>query len=161
MLASRLESPGLLIACHNGAVALIGTSLNFARCSNTPDPHVTLLSAAEYKSLGRPDILLLKIPRDHVYVLGPAGKGEVKWLVVVWNHANIWRKQQGLGAKQFHITLSASNNHHAQKGIESLQISAEELVNNVQGLGVDGMDHVVVAAGSIPTVCLALYSQQS
>lgn len=142
----HLDPSGFQITGYNGAIALTGPSLEFAK-TDLPQPHITLLSAGEYKSLGRPPLSDISIPLDHVYVLGEGGKGDVRWSVVAWNRADVWRRSKGLGKKEYHLTLSKTDDHAASKGIGSLHKSVEELVVEAEKLGLGGMDHVVVACG--------------
>ena len=101
----RLEQMegSLQLASYHGGVALVGVALLEAQrqfAPNIPLPkrslHITLVTAAEYKGIGRPSLAQLSvvIPLTHVYALGETSSsqsaGAVKWIVVVWNHANIW-----------------------------------------------------------------------
>jgi len=156
MLPFRIDPAHLQLTVYRGAVALIGDALDFARPGAghpyIAHPHITLFSAAEYKSLGRPDIGTFSIPLNHIYVLGSAERGAVRWLVIVWNHGNVCRRSNGLADKDFHITTSAWNNHHIDKGVSTLSIDQEVLLDGIVRLGTSGMDHVAVACGAASLV---------
>ena len=140
-----------------GGLALNGQSLLTAHSHFTPHtssgqpPHVTLLTATEYKALKRPLPAKIPISLDRIYVLGSASSRRdgklVQWLVVVWNHADRWRQSMGLPRKEYHITLTEENDHGVSKGIGSLfkGMSREDFVDKLMGLGADGIDHVIVA----------------
>ncbi|ORX38713.1 hypothetical protein BD324DRAFT_622037 [Kockovaella imperatae] len=163
----------LYLAPYRGGLALLGVSLDRARdryagdVRNPSSPlHITLLTAAEYKSLGRPNVneIAGEIPLNHVYALGEAsasrsGSGSsVHWIVVIWNHANAWRKTKGLQSKAFHITLSDEDDHSVDKSVQSLIIrtkKATELQDSVENLGLEAMDHVVLACEGSADVTFA------
>lgn len=44
----------------------------------------------------------------------------VRFLVVVWNHADNWQKSLGLQKKEYHVTLSNEDDHDIGKGISTL-----------------------------------------
>jgi hypothetical protein len=150
----QLDNENLTLAHYHGTLALVGSSLGFARKSQeTSQPHITLLSPDENKALGRPDPLTLNIPTNHVYVLGEGSKGLSRWFVVIWNHADIWRKSAGLPKKDYHISVSGPGHSEGlDKGITSLGQPLDEIVENARKLGLDGMDHVAVASQGLPLV---------
>lgn len=143
---------------YNGALALVSPDLpdvaaSFGVPVRQPQLHITLLSAAEYKSISRPSLSTIVIPTNHVYILGPGqsriARKVTQWLVVVWNHGNVWRRTVGLGEKQFHVTLSEHDEWNSDKGISSLLsggASQDEILHNLEQLDAVGLDHCVVAA---------------
>lgn len=156
---------------YNGTLALCGPSLITAHnyyASHIPSPsfllHITLLTPAEYKRIGKPSIKNVNIPVQHVYVLGLGRKSDrVQWLVVTWNHANKWRKELGLPPREFHITLSTENDWNAAKGVPSLLsggVDRSTLLQRFLGLGEEGMDHVVMASEGSEMVCISRNRQE-
>lgn len=142
---------------YKGTLALRGNVLSLAHAFYAPltavpsfPLHISLLSPAEYKQVGRPRIRDVRIPVHHVYALGLGQTAhKVQWLVVCWNHANQWRAEMGLPIKQFHITLSPFDDHDAHKGIDSLlsgNVVRAAVLEQVARLGVHGVDHAVVAS---------------
>lgn len=151
----------LTLAHYRGVIVLTGPSLADAQAqsaSNISKPphalHITLLTAVEYKSLGRPSLSSISesLSIKNIYAVGAAHSpdGRVSWMVVIWNHGDIWRRAHGLGRKEYHITLSEGDQHSLHKGVRSLlkDISVEELVERMKGLGEEAMDHTIVACGT-------------
>lgn len=81
------------------------------------------------------------IDTKQIFSLGLGGdpKG-VCWVVVIWNAGNIFRKKYGLPIKQFHITLSNSDNHTLDKGIYSLREAF-----SLDNLPLNLLDHLVLS----------------
>lgn len=147
----------LTLQNYKGTLALCGPSLVTAhshhapRIPSPPFPlHITLLTPAEYKSIGRPSVADVEIPTHHVYALGLGQTSrQVQWLVIAWNHANKWRKASGLPIKEFHMTLSGEDDWDAVKGVPSLLSGGSDrmvVLQQLIELGEDGMDHAVVAS---------------
>ena len=85
--------------------------------------HITLLTKAELRKI--PDERLTGIlttaPESHtIHPAGVGGSGDVFFIVIIWARGQHIRKQLGLRPKHFHITLSASDDHEMDKGIDSL-----------------------------------------
>lgn len=153
----HLDPTGLELGLYHGTLALLGPSLDSYRSDICPIPHITLLSPAEYKEAGRPDPRSIKIPLAHVYALGEGqSKDGGRWAVVVWNHADVWRRKLGLERKQYHITLSGPNIHDTNRGLRSLQASVESTAGSVKRLGLEGMDHVALASEGFPDLVSAV-----
>lgn len=151
----NVDISSLAITDYRGGLAITGSNLNDAvnrQCPGGDLPsyplHITLATAAERKQLGLTSPP--SMPLTHVYVLGADQRkdGSVRWLVVSWNHANQWRKEQGLKAKDFHVTLSETDDHEVDKDIDSLlrSSSAGEVVEMLKVAGEDALDHAFVAA---------------
>lgn len=109
--------------------------------------HITFLTPSEYKLLSRPSLESVKVELTNIYLLGSASKGEVRWEVAVWNHGNQWRLKHGLEMKEFHVTLSETDNCETGKGIGSVMamVGEKTIVKRVEGLREPGMNHVIVA----------------
>lgn len=158
----QLPPDALTLTNHNGGLALIGPSLTAAQTHFSPHStsrrslHITLVSAAEYKLIQRPLPSSLAIPLDHIYVLGLASsrhdRKDVRWLVIIWNHADRWRRTVGLGKKEYHVTLSEDDDYEICKGVASLSnaMKLDEFVTTVERLGEDGLDHTIVACRDQP-----------
>ncbi|KAF8346931.1 hypothetical protein F5887DRAFT_958514, partial [Amanita rubescens] len=90
---------------------------------NAPQPyHITLFTKAEIRSLPRERVDALQPDLRHIYPAGVGGNKDtdVLYIVIVWAAGQQLRKQFGLAPKQFHITLSAADNHDMDKGVDSL-----------------------------------------
>lgn len=108
--------------------------------SRTPNPlHITLLTPAEAKAHPPPPAT---VPLEHIYVLDVARRGQVSFAVVVWVHGNAARRAVGLGPKEFHVTLSATDDHGIPKGSAQLPLD----IDGVALLGLEALDHVFLAA---------------
>ena len=140
----QLTPKDLVLEPYRGGLALTGPSLQSAIPRFLPFPlilskplHITLVTATEYKSISRPDPSLVHIPTDHIYIVGLAAscrhEREVRWLVILWNHADQWRRSMDLEKKDYHITLSEDDDHELSKGIGSLlrATSREKLVASI------------------------------
>jgi hypothetical protein len=108
----QVDSARLELAPYRGGIALVGPALidiprhfNILRLPKDP-LHITLLTTSEYKAAGKPQLAHLNIPLDRVYVLGMVTRKNVRFLVVIWNHGDYYRKSLGLRKKAFHLTLS-------------------------------------------------------
>lgn len=152
----QISTDGLRITPYRGGLALCGSSLDQVinkLCPNVNLPshplHITLLSSDERKSIAFSD--MPRIALEHIYALAHVEQNNVSWIVVVWNHADIWRRSIGLGKKQHHISVSERDDHTLDK---SLARAAEEhgdmerLVMRLEGPGEDAMDHVWLVAPS-------------
>ncbi|BEJ17484.1 hypothetical protein CspHIS471_0608850 [Cutaneotrichosporon sp. HIS471] len=143
----HLDASGLKLVEYRGGLALIGPSLNAAfdhfNCDTPPShPHITLLTAAERNATTAiPDI-----PTSHVYVLGPSGK-DGGWLVVLWNHGDVFRSSLGLARKAYHVTLSENQaDHSLDKSLDAALRSGLGLRLEIDLLDAIGLDHAIVAA---------------
>ena len=90
---------------------------------NAPQPyHITLFTKAEVRTLSRERVDALQPDVRYIYSAGVGGNKDtgVLYIVIVWAAGQQLRKQFGLAPKQFHITLSAVDNHDMDKGIDSL-----------------------------------------
>lgn len=87
-----------------------------------PPYHITLLSKAESRGLPQERIMSLREDTRHVFAAGVGGNMStgVYFVVIVWAAGQQLRRQLGLPPKQFHITLSANDDHDMDKGIDSL-----------------------------------------
>ena len=149
----QVNSTGLELASYRGGIALIGPALiditrhfNILRLPKDP-LHITLLTSSEYKAAGKPQLGHLNIQLDRIYVLGLVTRKNVRFLVVVWNHADYYRKSLGLGKKSFHLTLSDEDDHEMNKSVSALMVNTsdrDEILDNVVNMGEDAMDHFVV-----------------
>lgn len=84
--------------------------------------HITLFTKAELRDLPRERVENLQPDVRHIFSAGVGGNREsrVFYVVVIWAAGQQLRRQLGLSPKQFHITLSANDNHEIDKGIDSL-----------------------------------------
>ncbi|KAJ7664914.1 ATP dependent DNA ligase [Mycena rosella] len=80
--------------------------------------YVILLSKEELK--GRSSDELISVDIKNIMPLGIGGNSSVFFVVIVWAAGQLFRKQLGLPPKQFHITLSARDDHDLDKGVASL-----------------------------------------
>lgn len=140
----HLDPDGLHLAPYRGGLAVLGSSLDAAfPDSRSSNPlHITLLTSAEAKAHPTPTVSL-----DHIYVLGVVARGQVTFAVVVWVHGNAARRSLGLGEKDFHVTLSATDAHNIPKGLSQLPLD----VDGIAALGLDALDHVFLAASQWQT----------
>lgn len=111
--------------------------------------HITLLTKDELRqvttdSSDKVDDIYdsaARIDTKQIFSLGLGGdpKG-VCWVVIIWNAGNIFRKKYGLPSKQFHITLSETDNHSLDKSLHSLcdTFTMEDLNLNI-------IDHLVLS----------------
>jgi atypical dual specificity phosphatase len=151
-MAIHVQGDRLVLEQYRGGIALVGPGLDDVvrtlGITDLPDSplHITLLSASEHKAIGKKDITDITIPLDRIYVLGQADKKDVRFLVVLWNHADIWRKAHGLENKEYHVTLSLKDDHELVKGVGSLRssMSHREILDMAVSLGEEGMDHTIL-----------------
>ena len=133
------ESTDLTIKRGGGYVGVFGSRMDTmakevatAAGITTVPPfayHVTLMTKDELRQLtadlsDKIDELYdnaAKLDTKHLFSLGLGGdpKG-VCWVVILWNVGNIFRKKYGLPTKQFHITLSNTDDHAVDKSLNSL-----------------------------------------
>lgn len=157
----QVEFTRLKLATYRGGIALVGPALldaaHYFGIVDLPDHplHITLLTSSEYKSISKSkpkfefDIRLPDVPLHRIYILGVIRRKNVSFLVVLWNHANVWRKSLGLQKKEYHVTLSNEDDHDHElgKGVGALLATTDDrdgIVENVIGLGEDAMDNMVV-----------------
>jgi hypothetical protein len=157
----QVDPTRLKLASYRGGIALIGPALldaahHFGIVDLPHHPlHVTLLTSSEYKSIGKSkpkfklDIDLPDVPLHRIYILGVIRRKNVTLLVVLWNHADVWRKSLRLQKKEYHVTLSNEDNHdHANgKGIGALLATTDDrdgIIKKVISLDEDAMDNMVV-----------------
>ena len=91
--------------------------------SNAPQPyHITLFTKAEVRTIPRERVDALQPDVRYIYSAGVGGNKDtgVLYIVIIWAAGQQVRKQFGLAPKQFHITLSAVDNHDMDKGVGSL-----------------------------------------
>ncbi len=156
------SSPPFRLTPYRGGLALTGPGLSAAAAVHTselpssfssasPSLHIILLTKEEYEHSNCPSPPI--IDPSHLHVLGLGGRPSAEkegscWLVVVWNHANQWRRSVGLVPKQFYIILDdveADDSQEVDRGITSL-IGGDEGVKEVfRGLSEDGMDQVLAS----------------
>ncbi|CAF0976288.1 unnamed protein product [Adineta steineri] len=111
--------------------------------------HITLITKDELRQLttdlsDKIDTLYenaTKIDTKNIFSLGLGGdpKG-VCWVVIIWNAGNIFRKKYGLSTKQFHITLSNTDDHSTDKSLYSLR---ETFLT--ENLDLNTLDHLVLS----------------
>jgi len=60
----------------------------------------------------------------------------------------------GLSRKDYHVTLTAEDDHEVYKGVTSLfaSMSREDLIERVCELGEDGLDHAIISAREDPQI---------
>ena len=148
----------VLLQKYRGGVALSGSGIddlataslrssvidtNSFSLINPREYHITLLTKDELRTVALEKLASLTSELDtrHIFSLGIGGKsrGGVYWVVIIWAVGQQIRKQLGLPPKHFHITLSSSDEHDIDKGIESLlsPVSVERLSGGV-------LDHAIV-----------------
>lgn len=147
-----MADSSLQLVSYGGTLAVTGAALSAAHKLHAPQLsppsfplHLTLLTKAEYRSLGQSRPPLIDTSHLHVLGLGGLPSRGLYWLVVVWNHGNRWRKSVGLPAKQFHVTLSEKDDHALDKGTMSLVGGDEAVRRMFEGLSEDGMDQVLAS----------------
>ncbi|RPA94111.1 hypothetical protein L873DRAFT_1702730 [Choiromyces venosus 120613-1] len=120
---------------------------------NPQPPHITLLIKSEHRTL--PDSALATLPKidtSKIYPLGVSSCSGVTFIPVLWTAGNAWRVKHGLPAKDFHITLSAKDEHDIDKSIYSLpaeESEESEFVNGVavpKGLDVEVLDQLLLSS---------------
>lgn len=78
---------------------------------------------------------------------------------MIWHHANVWRESLGLPPKQFHVTLSATDNHELDKSVVAYvrAMGTEQVVNEAIPCGLEALDHLALALRSdLPTETMAV-----
>jgi hypothetical protein len=158
----QVDPTRLKLASYRGGIALIGPALldaahHFGIVDLPHHPlHITLLTSTEYKSsrdTGKNrlkfDIDLPDVPLHRIYILGVIRRKNVTFLVVLWNHADVWRKSLGLRKKEYHVTLSNEDDHELAngKGVGALLATSDDrdgTVDKVVSMGEDAMDNMVV-----------------
>ncbi|MCO5613655.1 hypothetical protein L7F22_067933 [Adiantum nelumboides] len=92
--------------------------------------HVTLFTKYELRKMAKNDIKdLMKEPLQHTIVdLGLRQRGEVYFRAIWWPQGRALRTERGLPDKDFHITISVSDNHCVDKSISAL-IQPRELTD--------------------------------
>ncbi|WVQ83964.1 hypothetical protein IAT38_006109 [Cryptococcus sp. DSM 104549] len=163
----QINPSGVSLATYRGGIALVGPALETAATHFGVDGvpatprHITILDPTEYKAVGKPGVSDIQLSLDRIYCLGQVTKKNVEWLVIVFNHADVWRKTMGLKKKEYHITLSDENNHDISKGVQSLlaTMTRDELVAIGPQLDESGMDHMIVGCWGDVTLQLDLSEQ--
>lgn len=84
--------------------------------------HITLLSKVELGGVTHDKLKTLETDTRHIYFGGVGGRAasSVVFVVIIWAAGQQLRKKLGLPPKDFHITLSAHDEHDIDKGINSL-----------------------------------------
>jgi hypothetical protein len=153
-MATLLDSNDIKLVHYNGGLALIGLPIRQFTPASIAEPHITLVTAAEYKAIHRPAIDGISIPLDRVYTFptrqSTRSSNAVQWLVVVWNHANVWRASQKLATKAFHITLTSDDDHVVDKSLDAMMrnMGEDAFTNSCIGLGEEGIDHIILGLSS-------------
>ncbi|PWW73954.1 hypothetical protein C7212DRAFT_365452 [Tuber magnatum] len=120
---------------------------------NPQPPHITLMIKSERRAL--PDnalATLSEIDTSKIYPLGISSHSGVTFIPVLWAAGNTWRVKHGLPVKDFHITLSAKDEHDIDKSIYSVtaeQVEGSDFVNGVsvpKGLGVEVLDQLYLSS---------------
>jgi hypothetical protein len=173
----QVDPTRLKLASYRGGIALVGPALldaahHFGIVDLPHHPlHVTLLTSSEYKLISKSksefelDTRLPDVPLHRIYILGVIRRKNVTFLVVLWNHADVWRKSLRLQKKEYHLTLCDEDDHdHINgKGISALLVSADDrdgIVEKVIGLGEDAMDNMVVGCwGDLSLVSRQFHSR--
>ena len=111
--------------------------------------HITLLSKNEIRQLTTDGSINLeeltenasRVDTRAIFSLGLGGDPKhVCWIVTIWNAGNMFRKKYGLPCKQFHITLTDTDDHTVDKGLHSLRDPSA-----LSSLNVTQMDHLILA----------------
>lgn len=147
----QVDHTRIELTTYRGGLALVGSALlDVVEHYDTIELpkerlHITLLTSSEYKSITKPELRNLDVPLHRIYPLGQAISKNVRFLPVVWNHADKWRKSLGLPRKEYLITLSDENDHDIGKGVPTLLARAdgESILEKVISMGEDAMDHLV------------------
>ncbi|CAZ79968.1 unnamed protein product [Tuber melanosporum] len=120
---------------------------------NPQPPHIALLIKSEHRAL--PDDALATLPKvdtSRIHPLGVSSHSGVTFIPVLWTAGNAWRVKHGLPVKDFHITLSAKDEHDIDKSIYSIAAEGVEgngFVNGVlvpKGLGVEVLDQLYLSS---------------
>jgi len=154
-----------LLEHHNGTLVLTSPDLVRIAPRFNQDAHeqappvVELLSPAEYESIAGPASSSLAIPTGHVFsidFLQSDATPSPKLPLIVWNHANIWRRSVGLTPRYFFISaLSGSHGESATQTwahhlLEKVVIDQASLVHADEV----ELDHCVVALEDTALVSL-------
>jgi atypical dual specificity phosphatase len=169
-----------VIQRNNGVVALVGRELDeiaenanaksaLPNCFPLVSPylnfHITLFTKDELRILGRE--AFQKIQDKHqdtkfvLHPLGIGGKKGVYFVVVIWALGQQIRKEHGFEPKDFHLTLTAVDNHNLDfdKSFTSLLLGQFDL--QAADLDVELLDHLAFTehnAGRLKTTKDAAYS---
>ncbi|CUS10242.1 unnamed protein product [Tuber aestivum] len=120
---------------------------------NPQPPHITLVIKSERRAL--PDdalATLSEIDTSKIYPLGVSNHSGVTFIPVLWTAGNTWRVKHRLPVKDFHITLSAKDEHGIDKSIYSIaagEVEGSDFVNGVsvpKGLGVEVLDQLCLSS---------------
>lgn len=164
----QVDSTRLQLAPFHGGIAIIGPALydaahHFGIIKQPNAPFlITLVTASELKAIGRHELAHLDVSLEKLNMLGLVTRRDVRFLVVIWNHADKWRQSLGLEKKHYHMTTSDKDDHGIVKGIEALLATTDRdtILNKVIVLGEDAMDHLVTSCwnniSSVRTLPLAL-----
>ncbi|KAH9854431.1 ATP dependent DNA ligase [Lenzites betulinus] len=131
------------LAWHRGCLAVIGPRVdavaqtaiaNFGTttyaqyttrlCAASSTFHITVLAKDELRDGSVKAALppLDSIDTQHLHFVGIGGdpKSGTFFVVVVWPSGQVLRSRVGLGMKQFHITISARDDHTLDKGFDAV-----------------------------------------
>jgi len=144
----RLDPANLELVEYRGCLALVGPALDAAfNAFGTKRPshplHITLFTAAEWRTaqqrLARPSFPSLSL--ENIYAVGTGHRHGVSWIVVLWNHGNVFRRDLGLEVKDFHITLSDEDEHGIDKSLGSIPLSRDDILERIGAMGETALDH--------------------
>lgn len=84
--------------------------------------HVTLITKNELCNMAKIDVenLMKEDFRYNIVDLGLCQRGEVYFRAIWWPQGEALRTEQGLPAKDFHITVSMTDNHYVDKSVSAL-----------------------------------------
>ncbi|KAF4604635.1 hypothetical protein EYR40_003409 [Pleurotus pulmonarius] len=118
--------------------SLRGTDFSFTP-TKTPY-HITVASKEELRDVASPiDVSTIHVDAQQIHSAGVGGnqRSGVFFVVIIWAAGQQIRKQLGLPPKQFHVTLSATDDYDMDKGIDSLL--ADQMPDNPS---LDFLDHL-------------------
>ncbi|OBT92021.1 hypothetical protein VE01_10288 [Pseudogymnoascus verrucosus] len=146
-----------------GSVSLIGEAIDILATSAIPDLkrkvrdfqiqttpfHITLVTKDEKRNLSPAALAsLVKFTAASASEIGifhhlgtaciKRGGSDVAFIVVIWVSGQQIRKRLGLPHKDFHITLSANDNHNIDKSIACLRVGEFD----VQNASLECLDHL-------------------
>jgi atypical dual specificity phosphatase len=114
------------LVSFRGTLSLTGQELRnhverlyISRKCETDTPHITVLTKHEVQKLHL-DLNIeqaAKISQESLQILSVGQVKDVEFLTVSWPHAQLYRKKLGLQPKDFHLTLTKTNNHDITKDL--------------------------------------------